>query len=114
MTSWESRFAERRTKFLSGAQDKLQIIDVQIEQLVIQPNDTETLRQLYRQFHKFVGAGGIYELSAFCQASIDAEEFCLGFLNNDACPSMADIERLRILVASICESLNQAALTHIP
>lgn len=97
-SGFEQRFRERRRQFIQRALENLSTLDKHIEQLsAAAPADALPLVQ--RQFHKFAGAGGIYELTDFCKTSIEAEDLCANLISESRMPSTSELETLKVSCA---------------
>jgi DNA-binding response OmpR family regulator len=91
MQSWQTR-------------EKVTEIRLLLEHLATHRTDVATLTKVNKFFHQLAGAGGIYEMSDFCNVAIAGEELCSKML---ACKApMGHIEQLKL--EGLCEMLGKA------
>lgn len=101
MDSWQSRLQERRAQFLIRTKARLVTIDELLIGLKQTPSDAESLKNLNRLYHQMAGAGGIYEMTEFCELTIAAEEICTRLMREKAFMNDIDHEKLVMLTAGL-------------
>lgn len=101
MSNWQTRLNERKMQFLAKTRDKLVEVEQLLNVLRQVPNDAETLTRVNKHFHQLAGAGGIYEMSEFCNVGIAAEELCTKLLTNRS--PVGDLEQQKL--RALCEAM---------
>jgi DNA-binding response OmpR family regulator len=95
MQDWQTRLNERKQQFLIKTKDKIAEVITSLDQLVGSPTDRSALTRVNKHFHQLAGAGGIYEMTEFCEISIAAEELCTRLLMNDSPVGSMEQAKLR-------------------
>lgn len=102
MQAWQTRLNERKQQFLTKTRERISgELTSSLEQLLGSPNDRSALTRVNKHFHQLAGAGGIYEMTEFCNIAIAAEELCGKLLMNES--PVGDMEQKKL--RAFCEAL---------
>lgn len=101
MQTWQSRLNERKQQFLNKTRDKVAEVLPLLDSLVANRNDVEALTKVNKFFHQLAGAGGIYEMTEFCNVAIAGEELCTKLLMHSSPVGQMEQAKLR----TFCDAL---------
>lgn len=101
MQTWQTRLNERKQQFLTKTKDKVAEVLPLLDVLATRRNDVDALTKVNKFFHQLAGAGGIYEMSEFCNVAIAAEELCTKLLMHKSPVGQMEQSKLR----AFCDAL---------
>lgn len=101
MQVWQDTFNELKQQYVQKSKDRLELVAQALDYLCKKPNDSESVRELIRQFHWLGGSGGIYGYPQVTKLCTHAERVCDRVLIEARSVAREDIEKLKVLLESI-------------
>ncbi len=102
-------FALLKKKFVTRLAVRLEDLDVKLESVAKEPEDTTVLDEVMRGFHSLAGIGGTYGFPAISDRARRAEHVCTSVLRERRAIASVELEQLRRDLGFLTEMRLRAA-----
>jgi len=106
VNDFEKKVAELREIFLQGLEKRFMDMERALSLLEEDPADASALEALCAQLHKLGGAAGPYGYPEASELALDADEMCVGLIEDGKSPTPGQVGKLAETVAALRKSFS--------
>jgi chemotaxis protein histidine kinase CheA len=106
MSTYESRLQQRKLQFIERAKQRLALTHTNLELLSTQPQRSDLLPLIMKEFHQLAAAAGIYQLSELCSIAVNTEDMLIASQKSGSPPDPQAIAAAQAAVKTMGDILS--------